>query len=476
MKLGGSLFIVFMLFASLGFAWITPPPSSFSSYTILGANFTYSTVSQPITFTTSTKEMYGWNASGQIFNTSTGFQIIGDDIYLWSFPLPVSGNHKFTTLSGSSDNRIQCIATGETVGTTSAGTFSLNTTNNITYNISFPGVGSMLCNNTGKIIINTGLSGSGVFTIDYYNATFTNEIVTPAYVVNVSDYMGIFNGKIARSDFTTGKISQITANSYCRSLLYFNNPYYGNIQLIPRMSYIPGTAAVPDFINTTDNSAYIPNNTISYIFDSITNAWYIVPATVCSSYSLVGSTSTLQYNPTGMTPGATGTIPININSISGSCSYVSTTRVITCTGSDTSNTLTSLNLTAFANGNSTLACSSGAVGSSATLTCTLPNVNGTYSAYFYGTDANNLNYLIAGNSYSVGTSSQTVFGRDGFLAAIILVVVAATLMTGSIAVSMVLGCFGLFLAVAVGMVPAETGAVAALFAVVALALAYRLKV
>lgn len=79
------------------------------------------------------------------------------------------------------------------------------------------------------------------------------------------------------------------------------------------------------------------------------------------------------------------------------------------------------------------------------------------------------------NSYTIG-STTTNYGRDGYIIALIVVVVAATLMTSSIAVSMVLACFGLFVCVAFGIVPIGTAAIAALFAVVAFAIAYRLKV
>lgn len=80
------------------------------------------------------------------------------------------------------------------------------------------------------------------------------------------------------------------------------------------------------------------------------------------------------------------------------------------------------------------------------------------------------------NGTGTGYVGSTAFGRDAWLAAILLVVVAATLMTGNMAVSMVLGVFGLFTALAFGIIPLADAPVAVLFAVIALVIAYRLRI
>lgn len=187
----------------------------------------------------------------------------------------------------------------------------------------------------------------------------------------------------------------------------------------------------------------------------------------CSSSELVCSL-VLVVNPSSL--------PIDITSLSGSCSYDSPTRVITCSGTDTSNTITLLNLTAFAIGATDGACSNATAASSGTLTCTLPNVNGTYNGYFFGTDAAGYNHLIDGGTYTVGIQPQVSYGRDGFLAVVMLVVIGATLMTGSIAVSMTMGVFAMFIGLAFGIVPLSLVSVAVLFAIVGFVISYRLKV
>ena len=512
----GSLLLAFMLFASLGFASFTYVPSCVTSYSILNQTFIYTEYNGTIACTASTKYspmqfsmsprvdavlIIPLNSSsyrfGEYFDGAGYASLATNSTWIINMSqfstaqtirisIVVGGGGNIVAFGNSTEITVFQPATIGTIlfNGTHTGT-NWNFTNGTTI-ITIPDTDNMNISTQGNSYINVVRAYVSIEHANKITSTvLAREPASVAELTNQSqlEYLSVSNytdalatgQRMVRSDFKTGYTGASTT-SYCKSLLYFNNPYYGNIQLIPKLTYIPGTDAFGDFYNSTSNTAYIPNNTISYVFDSITSAWYIVPATICTSYALIGSTSTLQYNPTGLTPGATGTIPININDISGSCSYVSASRVITCTGSDASTTLTSLNLSAYASGNSSLACSNGLVGASGTVSCTLPNVNGTYNAFFYGTDSNLLNYLIASNAYTVGSSSQTSYGRDGFILAIILVVVAATVMTASIAVSMVLGCFGLFIAVAFGIIPIETGAVAALFAVVALALAYRLKV
>jgi hypothetical protein len=168
-------------------------------------------------------------------------------------------------------------------------------------------------------------------------------------------------------------------------------------------------------------------------------------------------------------------LPIDISTLSGSCSYDGSTRDITCAGTDTSNMIAFLNVSAFAFNNS-LACSDQISGASGTVTCTLPDVNGTYNGYFFGIDTAGNNHLIATGTYTVGAGAPTSYGREGWLAAVLLVVIAATLMTGNLATSMVLGCLGLFVALAFGAIPLSDAPVVILLTVAALVLTFRMKV
>ena len=169
-------------------------------------------------------------------------------------------------------------------------------------------------------------------------------------------------------------------------------------------------------------------------------------------------------------------LPIDITSLTGSCAYDGTTRIITCTGTDTSHTIMVLNITAFGLGGSGSVCSNQSAGASGTLTCNLPNINGTYNGYFFGIDIGGYNHLIAEGTYTVGAGAPTSYGRDGFLALVMLVVIGATLMTSSIAVSMTMGIFAMFIGLVFGIVPLSIASVAIIFAIVAFVISYRLKV
>jgi hypothetical protein len=491
--------------ASFTLSYKAPP--CLTSYSVLNINFTYTVQNQtlcapwyqtlnvtitdaPIYQSYSSSTLPGGvsNTSGVIIafprftgtyalSTSLNYSATADEIgsaiagsaaisLQANITTPITNNT--STLAVSTCTGAECYISNSTVVAVASANYNASQTITISRSVSATATPAGSISSAQATLV-PGL----VTSPDYSTIGITNEFATSdiSYIVP-QQYISFNNGKVLRTDGLANQIvSSANSSSMCRLLLYFNNPYYGNVQLIPKITYIPSTAAYPDFYNASDNSAFIPNNTITYIYDSVTSAWYIVPASTCNSYSIVSSISTLQYNPTGITGGSTGTIPISVSSISGSCSFAS--PVVTCTGTDTSNTLISLTLAAM--GNSTAACNNSVAGSSGTLTCTLPATNGTYSAYFYGTDASGLNYLIVGNSYTIGNST-TNFGRDGYLMALIVVVVAATLMTSSIAVSMVLACFGLFICVAFGIVPIGTAAIAALFAVVAFAVAYRLKV
>jgi hypothetical protein len=362
------------------------------------------------------------------------------------------------------------------------GTGTLTNTSLITFT-QITGGWNVTSNNSATwLLMNDTINVSAYTGIDAINSearcTFTmpNVLVNNGRFTNISKgiYRGIYSTGLVWGDFKTGNSVANTSN-YCQSLLYFNNPYYGNIQLIPKITYVPSIDAFPDFINASSNSAYIPNNTITYVYDSITSIWYIVPAFTCTSYTAVASTSTLQYNPTatGTAPG--GSVPIDVYDISGSCSYNTGTRLITCTGTDTSNTVTSLTLSAYLSGNTTDLCGSTVAGASGTLTCTLPAQNGTYNVIFYGSDANLFLHSFASKTIVIG-SGTSGYGRDAYIAVMLLVGVAALLLSSNIAVSMVLTCFGLFVALAIGALPISDAPVVVFFAVIALVLAYRLKV
>jgi hypothetical protein len=288
-------------------------------------------------------------------------------------------------------------------------------------------------------------------------------------------YISYFGNNVLRSDYKTGGIG-IKTDGYCQNLLYFDNPYYGNIQLLPMITYIPDNESIGYFYNASSGASYVKNNSIQYIYDSITSTWYIVPASICTNTAIIGSVQTLQYNPTAGGNGTGGVVPISLSSLSGICTYADITRVLSCSGTDASGTLTNLYLSGYKEGNTTDICVKTVAGSTGTLTCTLPAVNGTYNAYFYGQDANQLNYLIDSKTVLIG-SGTTNYGRDGYIVLILLVGVVSMLFFGNIAVSMALGVFALFVGVGIGIIPADGNTtIAIMLGICGLALAYKMRV
>ena len=473
-----------LLLMSVSFAWNIQPPSCLTQYSILGFNFSLTTKGQAIGCIADNRLAYGILLEGgngygtTVVGTANGITITDsgaqENIHI---NLPTSGNatiissaaHTFTNDAGS--------------GSGSCSYANLTDLNSTTYQLQCGGLINFTKGSSQRIQVG-GVVGANVVNISNFNYSSSvlesnfYEYGVGNHFQNISaynTYTSSFGNNILRSDFTTGmKVG--TTTGYCRVLLYFNNPYYGNIQLIPKITYIPGVDAIHNFFNTSDNSAYIPNNTISYIYDSVTSGWFIVPAYICSSYSIVGSTSVLQYNATAGSY-AYGTSPAQL-SMTGACSYTNSTRTISCTASDATNTLTSMTLQAFNFGNQTPTCNTTGAGSSSTLNCILPNVSNTYEYVLFGTDGYGFNYILSSDSISaLETAETTNYGRNGWLAMLIIFGTIALLMSINLAISMAFGCFALFVGMALGIIPATGNVgIVVLLCVVGFAIAYRLKI
>ena len=360
--------VAMLMLLSVSFAWSAgfTPPSCIQQYNILGVNFTLTTSEQSIPCAGLNSMFFGFRhtigEANQLYPgyseyNSTAITLVkspsGPYGMLYNTTMPISGNYIIT---GTGSIYVYCDANATHV-TPPITMIDYNAT---TYKINNSGT-SIYCLKSQNLFAYASTEGGALY-YPIYNMSTSTEMYFPAtigntWIGNTSYYLSYLNGEILRSDFknnTNMIINNSNISSYCRTLLYFNNPYYGNIQLIPKITYIPGVNAFPNFYNTSDNSAYIPNNTLSYVFDGVTSTWYIIPAYTCSSYSIIGSTSTLQYNPTANQGVVGGSVPIDLSSISGSCVYNSIPMVLTCTGSDTSLTLTSLNLSVYSSNSSTL--------------------------------------------------------------------------------------------------------------------------
>ena len=134
-----------LLLVSVSFAWTNSAPP-FTVYSVLGNNFTISDTGQSAIITVTTKDLYGWNSTLIFPQTATNFTVPAVTASnLYNYALPASGNytgsyfHETATSHGldmycnnSSSDKISLQAVAD------AGTFpiSINSTNNITYNVS----------------------------------------------------------------------------------------------------------------------------------------------------------------------------------------------------------------------------------------------------------------------------------------------------------------------------------------------------
>lgn len=249
------------------------------------------------------------------------------------------------------------------------------------------------------------------------------------------------------------------------------------------------------------------------VVDSVINVYSFTPPSVytllesCTTDAsgacfmhLIGSTKEYIYNITGgytfgpellscpnggqticyrtFTIGGNNIPPIISNNLNGQCIYVNATKTISCIATDASQTLTSFSLNA-SSINGTSLCNSGASGSTASLNCVFPPMNDTIYFTFYGNDNSGNAYILSqGYIFEMQPNPSGLFGRNGWLALLILFVVFAMAAYYNLGLSMAMGLFGIGIGMMVGIIPlsALTWQLFAGMAVVALIIIYRMKI
>ena len=301
MGLKGSLLMLFMLFASLGFStWISgiDYPTCLTSVSVLNQSFTHSIAGSTLACSVLTTAVPTFSATGTATvtqtSTTTGNTLnVASSCFTQFYSSPVScsfstasnisynvsvngtynGTITFTGNGGpcsggsgtstlnisngtasiysTTDMVISIIKNGSSV-IFSNGTTNLTFANTITFNITSTGASGAACYasayaNANVAIYTTPQGILGTSTTEITNSTNTSTYSTP--------YISIYNStSVIRSDFKSARSYLANGNAYCRSLLYFNNPYYGNIQLIPQITYVPGVDVWGDFINTSEEA------------------------------------------------------------------------------------------------------------------------------------------------------------------------------------------------------------------------------
>lgn len=159
---------------------------------------------------------------------------------------------------------------------------------------------------------------------------------------------------------------------------------------------------------------------------------------------------------------------------SGSCVYTNSTRTLQCTGADTGGYITQFRLRVLRGGNNTAICDSLQNGSSATMSCVLPNVSGTYNYAFNGYRGTIAIPFSTGQITDLQDNSTT-FGRSGWLAALMVFMVCAGAAFFSLPLSILLGIGGVGISVILGFLPASMGSILMLIVFAGGVVIYKLR-
>lgn len=74
-------------------------------------------------------------------------------------------------------------------------------------------------------------------------------------------------------------------STYCKAILYS-----GTDIVLPLITYSPTTFAYSSFYNATSGADFLKNNTIHYVYDTVSSKWFLVPALTCSNTSTISTT------------------------------------------------------------------------------------------------------------------------------------------------------------------------------------------
>jgi hypothetical protein len=75
------------------------------------------------------------------------------------------------------------------------------------------------------------------------------------------------------------------ASTYCKAILYS-----GTDIVLPLITYSPAIFAYSSFYNASTGANYLRNNSVHYIYDTVSNRWFLVPAMTCSNASAISTT------------------------------------------------------------------------------------------------------------------------------------------------------------------------------------------
>jgi len=351
---------------------------------------------------------------------------------------------------------------------------TLNTYSTSTYGNSYYKSGGVPAYNVCNITSSTGLTWADSGTDLPFNSA--EACITGYWLNNGNDY----------HPYTLNYTESYTANQ--------NSPNRKNVQILvvdaafrPLLSTSVKIVQVEPINNTNVTLGTYVTDEYGMTVQSLIPATYLYKFSV---YDANGSTLIQAFPTVGIQCSSTDllckhTLIVDINSILpfylrnnlvGSCSYDNGTLTITCSANDTTNTLTNLSLMAYTAGNTTQVCYDSEAASAATLTCELPADCGNFNYLFIGSDSLH-SYLLSGSTISQNACADTtMFGRNGWMALLLLFGTVAMIGYYSIPVAMALGTLSLVFGALVQLVPWTIATPVIIFMAVALIISYRAKV
>ena len=228
------------------------------------------------------------------------------------------------------------------VWTLTNGSLSLTTTNQNGINITSSGSVSVLATYDGYYGT-SAFSAQSSSTIKWNLYTLVSNFTQPA-CSNVTNLVGddgtcfqdantiLYNTKGFSSYFPSAN-----ASTYCKAILYS-----GTDVVFPLITYSPANFAYSSFYNSSSGAVYLKNNSVHYIYDIISNRWFLSPALTCSNTTTINTVQA--YALTSASTGEEATKLTQIVVVSNIFKPLSNVSVLINQFTPSTNTTTSLGL------------------------------------------------------------------------------------------------------------------------------------
>jgi hypothetical protein len=421
-----------------------------TSKIVAGSVYYFSAIVSPSQVSDPLEVNYTWFYTASLAN---GSSIVQNTSYLIN-----------TTPSGL----LSCNATYTTVSLNySVLDFSTGAAINATYTSTYTGVVNRSAtgkNTTYQWCINPNNASLTVTIYETYSATGYAPVLTQRTInaTNTTQQINIYMVNTTHAYPTTLSLQQLP-----------NIPLAGQTITISQYTPPSNYTLIQSCVTGTAGTClvYLVPNSIYYFYNLTEVATTVGPEVlVCSPDSascfrnfFIGSGATIP--------------PVSSGAVSGTCSYSTITKTVTCNGQSTASTILGFGLLTYQSGANSTNCSNTSLGATATLSCSIPQVNNTQWIYTLYSIETGTNESITSGTVSINLDRSASLGRDSWFIMLFLFLFLAAVGAAHPLLGMAFGVLGLLLGVFVGIVPfnAVSGSVIVI-AVMAGAVIYKLRV